>query len=100
MTNPYGDVADKLSSLFPAAARDAAQRIRELDWPLTRPVSQTLIRRDRQNPAAWSSSTREVQQNILVHPDTPLYRLAPLLTPAAAAAASDCASMLVETAGV
>lgn len=99
MANPYDDLADQLWSLLPVAAGDAAQRVRELDWPLTKPVSQTLIRRDRRNPAAWSSSTREVQHNILIHPDTPLHKLAPLLTPAVAAAASDCASMLVEIDG-
>ena len=98
-TNPVNDLTDGFSSLFLAAAEAAAQRIRELGWPLTRPVAQTSIRRDRQNPAAWSSSRLEMQQNILTHPATPLHELAPLLTPAAAAAASDCVSMLAGTAG-
>lgn len=97
--NPDDDLADRLSSLFLAAAEDAGQRVRELGWPLTRPTAQTWIRRDRRNPAAWSSRAREVQQNILAHPGTPVHELAPLLTPAAAAAAADCASTLVDTAG-
>jgi hypothetical protein len=96
--NSDGDLADRLSSLFLAAAEDAARRVHELGWPLTRPVAQTSIRRDRRNPAAWSSQTREVQQNILAHPATPLHEFAPLLTPAAATAVSECASTLVDTA--
>jgi hypothetical protein len=97
--NPDDDLAGSLCSLFLAAAEAAAQRVRQLGWPLTRPVTQTSIRRDRRNPAAWSSQEREVEQSISAHPGTPLHQLAPLLTPEAAVAASDCASTLVATAG-
>src|ERR1022692_235856 len=98
-TNPSDDLAGELSSLFLAAAEAAAQRVRELGWPLRRPATHTSIRRDRRDPGAWSSSTREVGQTVLAPPTPPLHRLAPLLTPAAAAAASACASTLVDTAG-
>lgn len=97
--NPDDDLAGRLASLFLAAAEAAAQRVRQLGLPLTRPVAQMSIRRDRRNPAAWSSQEREVEQNILAHAGTPLHELAPLLAPAAAAAASESASMLVDTVG-
>lgn len=99
VTNSSENPADDLSSLFLGAAEAAGQRVRELGWPLMRSVIQTSIRRDRQNPAAWSSSTHEVQQNILAHSNTLLHQVAPLLTPAVAAAALECASSLVEAAG-
>ena len=99
VTNTTGNLADSLSSLFLAAAEAGEERVLGLGLPLTRLVRQTSIKRDRQNPAAWSSSTREVQQNILAHQNTPLHQLAPLLTPAVAASALECASNLVEAVG-
>lgn len=91
----YTQMLDDLSSMFLAVSNVAAGRIVEVGWPLTVPARKVLVQRNPNELNNWSASAYETQQNILAHPDAPLDKFVPLLSPDIVTSIVQCASDIV-----